>query len=126
VSALGWSHHAPRKASCCPAPTGAPLRPTDLFRGTGRKISAPDRSPGTPCYKCFWVICRGCPEMLLLSPASEEALAAVLRSAPSVQSPQRTGEQDRQGALQRGPGHGARGEGQGEERRWRGGAAWPR
>lgn len=48
--------------------------------------------------------------------------AAVLHSTPRVRSPHRVVEQDGQGKLQSGPVHRTRGEGQGEEGRWRGGA----
>lgn len=43
-----------------PLETRRPLPP--------RKTYGPDRSPDTPCYKHFWGIHRGCPEILLLSP----------------------------------------------------------
>lgn len=45
---------------------------------------------------------------------------------PRVQSPHREGEQEGQSKLQSGPGHRARGEGQGEEGGWSSGAAGPR
>ena len=85
-------------------------RATNTFGGSTGDAQRSCSSLQPACVKCW---------------TSEEALGGGAAFNPESAESPREGEQDGQGKLQSGPSHGARGEGQGEEGRWRGGAAGP-